>query len=61
MTGMIGITTIEWHACLRRMEMNGKNNFNNSEIALIFTQICAYVRQLKKFLMDTKFRDFIDQ
>ena len=29
------------------------------EIASIFTQFCAYVGQLKKFSMETKFGDFI--
>ena len=29
------------------------------DVASIFNQFCAYVRQLKKFSMDTKFGDFI--
>ena len=48
--------------CYAKLEIIGNhktNIFNNSDIASIFIQICAFVRQLKKFSMDMKLGDFI--
>ena len=48
--------------CCAKLEAIGNPRAKLSQIydiASIFTQFCAYVRQLKKFSMDTKFRDFI--
>ena len=42
---------------LRQQEIQKQSSNNNSDIALIFTQICAYVKQLKTFSMDTEYGD----